>query len=295
MPGFSQETMEEAFGALMVPLRAEGPAGIPPSVRFGLESARLGLEAARLGKSLPAALSPIASDRLPLNALIGPADPEERADELREAGYVAVKIKVGGSPEAAAERVHRMAGALGAGVALRLDANRSWSYPEAVRFVRGLGALTMEYLEEPLSNPGEMERLAGETGAPLALDETLVGARPDVLDRYPFVRAIVLKPTLLGGALETTVWMREALRRGMTPVISAAYESGVGMLTLAALGLVNPAGPVAAGLDTHRRLGADVLKPRPDFSRPFLDAEGLFAPPYELDIRNLYAETWSLP
>ena len=91
--------------------------------------------------------------------------------------------------------------------------------------------------------------------------------------------AAVLKPTLLGGVGATIRRAAEARSVGVRPVLSAAFESGVGLRGVAALAAATGAEP--AGLDTYRWLAADVLGPLP-FDRPRVDVVGLFARPPEV-------------
>jgi o-succinylbenzoate synthase len=54
----------------------------------------------------------------------------------------------------------------------------------------------------------------------------------------------------------------------MTPVVSSAYESGVGTAALVALAAGIGDRPVPAGLDTYRQLAMDVLVAPLDLSAP---------------------------
>ena len=168
---------------------------------------------------------------------------------MRDEGYRTVKLKVGGRTVAGDLRLVRELGEmLGDSISLRLDANRAWGYEEAAEFVRA--APRFEYVEEPLSDPARLPHLAGEFSVPVALDESLVGMEPEELGEHRYARAVVLKPTLLGGISRTLRTAERALRLGMKPVISSAYESGVGTAALVALAAGIGEHPVAAGLDT---------------------------------------------
>jgi O-succinylbenzoate synthase len=63
----------------------------------------------------------------------------------------------------------------------------------------------------------------------------------------------------------------QALRLGMTPVVSAAYESGVGTAALVALAAGVGEHPVPAGLDTYRALAGDVLEAPLGLPAPSVD------------------------
>jgi O-succinylbenzoate synthase len=229
-----------------------------PSVRFGVELAVWNLRAASSGGSLPRLLA--GRPRVPVNGLLSGSRDEvlQEARHMKDAGYETVKLKVGAKAAAEDARlVSRLVEELGTSVSLRLDANRAWGYEQAAEFLGGVPHF--EYLEEPLANPGRLPQLVREFGVPVALDETLVGMGPGVLGEHRYARAVVLKPTLLGGISNTLRIAERALDLGMRPVVSSSYESGVGTAALVALASGIGERPVPAGLDTYRRLAEDVL------------------------------------
>jgi o-succinylbenzoate synthase len=289
LPGFSREDMAEAARQLVavahhmeggvLPVRlweccpvwwrqhfGQLPA---PSVRFGIELAAAACAAARYGATLAGVLAENSADEVPLAGLLTgtPNQVLAEADRLAALGYQAAKLKVGGARVEEdvylTGQVHRR---LGTGVSLRLDANRAWSFHEAVTFVHGCGPHALAYLEEPLCDPIRLREFCSTTGARVALDETLTDLASADLASFNFVAAVVLKPTLLSLA-EALRLARQARRRGIEAVISAAFESGVAMRGLIALAAAATPG-VAAGLDTYRRLAGDVLIARLPLERP---------------------------
>jgi O-succinylbenzoate synthase len=303
LPGFSHETLRDvherldeigkALAGRAFEPRAVLPggslastldsAGIPASARFALDLALADLAAQDIERTLPQALHPDPDVALPLNGLVMGAGEGavESARRLAEAGYAAVKLKVGRQPVAEdAALVHAVRDALPEAVALRLDANRAWSWDEAVGFATAVEGLGLDYVEEPLREPERMPALWHDTGLPLALDETLQVAGGEASIRG-WAEAAVLKPTLLGGLGRTLALAAAARAVGVRPVLSAAFESGVGLRGVAALAAATGAEP--AGLDTYRWLGADVLPPLP-FSRPTVDVPGLFASPLTVSV-----------
>ena len=287
LPGFSPESLPEAalglrkLAASMVGRKVTGGwigadgdlarmlertgALLAPSARFGLELAVWNLYAAARGATLPAAISQRPRDVVPTNGLLAGSFAEalEGARRMRDAGYEAAKLKVGGRPVVEdVALVGAIKEALGAGISLRLDANRAWSLDEAREFARGVEGLRIEYLEEPLADPAGLEGFARASGIPVALDESTVGMEPEALSKHRYASAVVLKPTLLGGLSRALGLANRALSLGMRPVVSSAYEAGVGTAALVALAAGIGDGPVPAGLDTYRRLAGDVVDPR---------------------------------
>lgn len=300
LPGFSRESLDEAgyrlhelalsFVGSMPPVgqhplpddplsRELDDREVSPSVRFGFELAAWNLYTASQGKALPEVFSERPGTMVSLNGLL--AEPGERvleeAHRMRDAGYAAVKLKVGSRGiREDEELVGAVAEVLGDSVALRLDANRAWRFEEAVDFCRAASGLRYEYLEEPLAEPAGLPRLAKEYGVPVALDESLVGMEPEDLRGHRYAQAVILKPTLLGGISRTLRLAREAERIGILPVISSAYETGVGTSALISLAAGIGCGEISAGLDTYRRLAADVYERSLDLTTPRIDVRRVF-------------------
>ena len=148
---------------------------------------------------------------------------------------------------------------------LRLDPNRSWAFEETLRIAESLRDFPIEYFEEPLADAHCLPELIARSACPIALDETLREISPADLSLFQGAAALVLKPTLMGGFEHCQEFAREGERLGMTSVVSAAYESGVGIHALGRFAASLPR-ISAAGLDTYSRLESDVLSSRLDLS-----------------------------
>jgi o-succinylbenzoate synthase len=146
----------------------------------------------------------------------------------------------------------------------RLDSNRAWTLDETLRLAGEVGGFPIEYFEEPLADPLELPRLIDESEVPVALDETLREVSPADLATFEGAAALVLKPTLFGGFGICREYAEAGAALGMRSVVSAAFESGVGIHALgrfaASLETLS-----AAGLDTYSRLEGDVLRHRLEF------------------------------
>ena len=284
LPGFSQESHEDArenaeellpkWAGVELPasLDALEPIenllqGAFPSVRFAFESACLHLMAAAAGLPLSKLLASGAASTISINALLA-GSPHELAIQAvyaRDSGYRTAKIKVGrGTVDEDVARVKKVWEVTGPSVAIRLDANRAWSLDQCRQFAGQLDGLPVEYVEEPLARPVDLASFHAVTGLPLGLDETVDDTPVSVWESYAGVAALVLKPTLLG-LFRTLRLGRRAAERGIKPVISASFESGVGLATLVQLAAALCGPDTAAGLDTYRWLHADVLATRLPF------------------------------
>ena len=101
------------------------------------------------------------------------------------------------------------------------------------------------------------------------------------------MRAVVLKPTLLGGLYRTLRFAEEAKALGIKAVISSSYESGVGTGALVALAAAVGDEPV--GLDTYRRLAEDVIEVPLDLPAPFMDVRRATEAARRVDPRKIEA------
>ena len=99
---------------------------------------------------------------------------------------------------------------------------------------------------------------------PVALDESIAEGlyQEDFLQNKTWARAVVLKPTLLGGTRTAEDWAAEAIECGLKPVVSSCFESGVGLIALAHLAATITEEDIPAGLDTYDWLAEDILERR---------------------------------
>ncbi len=306
LPGFSVESQSEAASQLrrlagsMVGREVKedwvDPYGefgreldrVAPSVRFGFELAVWNLYATSSGITLPEVVTPFPRAVVPVNGLLAgsPAEVLVEARRKSDAGYRSIKLKIGTRTVAEDVALVRALGeGLGEDISLRLDANRLWDYEEAAEFVRGTAGVRFEYVEEPLADPARLPDFVREFGVPVALDESMVGMEPEKLEA--FAVAFVLKPTLLGGISRTLRAAGRAHRLGVTPVISSAYESGVGTAALVALAAGIGDRPVAAGLDTYRMMAEDVLETPLNLPAPSVGVRETEDASRTIDVRNL--------
>lgn len=153
--------------------------GVPPAAACALDGALLDLEARERGTAVAALFGAEPSATVAVGALVGGPTAEAAGDEAAAAvagGFGTVKLKVGAA--ALADDVARVAAVrarVGAGVRLRLDANRAWTIGEASRALAAFEPYGVEYVEEPLRefDPMAFAALAGATPVPLAVDESL--------------------------------------------------------------------------------------------------------------------------
>lgn len=251
------------------------------SLRFGLEQALIGLTAKIEARNPARLFAPDWNAPIRLAGLVTEiGEPAvSRAAELADRGYNALKIKVGRlAVRDEVDTVLAIRSHVGPRIALRLDANRAWTLDQALEFVKAIARTRPEFVEEPLADPDEARELQAKTGVPIALDESLLQIDPVEVEKWSFASHLVLKPTLLGGIESSEAFVTAGSRLGMTPVVSAAYESGIGISVLACLaGRWCPDGP-AAGLDTYSRLETDILERKLPLGPAISSADLVFEP-----------------
>jgi O-succinylbenzoate synthase len=242
LKNFSDESFEQAKAELLEELphllyEQWHPEYLSPSVHFGIESAILDL-------TLPTVSMPI-----PINALIAGTPDEMRVQAQNLIGYEAVKIKVGHLQlEESIDLVEELLSMMPEGMKVRIDANQSWTYDDGMTFARSFTPDTFEYLEEPFKAFDDYVAFP----YPIALDETVRLAPSTSYLSLPHLRALIIKPTLMGGCTKLVPLLREAKQKDVDFILSSSYESelGIGLLAKVASRLQLP--PVPMGLDTYR-------------------------------------------
>lgn len=251
LPGWSRESLDDVRSFLA---RGGGFDKAPASLRCAWEA-------------LHADWAPTVN-KVPLSALLVGTEQEILAGASRayREGCRCLKIKTSGVE---LDRLPVLLGKISREVdgacKFRLDPNRSWSFDETLRLADKLERLPVEYLEEPLAKASDLPDVISRCACPIALDETLREIPPEGLGRYQGAAALVLKPTLMGGFERCLEFAGEGARLGMVPVVSAAFESGVGIHALGRFA-ASLAPISAAGLDTYSRMEFDVLSERLDLS-----------------------------
>ena len=311
LPGYAGETPGHAAAALLAWLGAaeagrtieSGFSGSPvefadlrlehsPAARAAVVSAVLDLAGHRGGVAIRDLLwdgSPVmsasaagsasgiaANGSVPLNALVPLTDADTAVQSAVTAdrrGIRTIKAKLGSGQrfDIDLEVLRAVRDAVGPSIAIRLDANGSWSVPEARRNLDRLAELEPEYIEEPV--PGsEMLELAG-AAVPLAADESM--QEPELAARLldsDAVSVFVLKPSLLGGLERCMELAVRAATGGTRSVVTHSFEGPVGPGAACELGraiAIATAGvsgeqTTAVGLDRHPGLEAwsDVTVPQ---------------------------------
>lgn len=213
-----------------------------PSIRFGLETAILdwlnGGEKRILKNDFFDAQKPI-----PINGLIWMGDREfmlEQIDQKLSEGFNCIKMKIGAIDFAQEIELLRYIRCRFSPkqITLRVDANGAFLPNEALEKLERLAEFSIQSIEQPIpaGNWAEMKKLCEITPLPIALDEELIGVpgKEQLLDEIR-PQHIILKPTLIGGILETQAWIQLAEERNIGWWMTSALESNIGLNAISQL------------------------------------------------------------
>jgi len=289
LPGFHSETPDQAeqqifsllndlkceyrnkpdkdFNLLPIKLKTKP---LFPSVQFGIEMAIWDL------------MSPTNQhhDKVKVNGLLSGSTDEMMASakKLLNEGYDALKLKVGREDiDSEISFIHQLRKSFGTQFQLRLDANQEWKYDETVYFAKNVADIQIEYIEEPLKDFLRLEELHKQTKLPFAIDESF----PELKDLPCHTKALIIKPSFVGGISKTCELIYLTLSMGIQPIITSAFESGLGLRTLTKLASLIPVDS-AMGLDTFRWFKEDLIEPSFKAKNGYVDASS-FNNKYEMN------------
>lgn len=241
--GLSAEDTPDFAQKLAGYCRAGDISDAPSSVRFGFETAGAALNSCSQERLFDTPWSR-GEKGIRINGLIWMGDRRTMARRIREkldGGFRCVKLKIGGidfADELALLRYIRSE--FGPGdIELRLDANGAFTPENAYDRLGYLSELAIHSIEQPIraGQPDAMAEVCAKSPIPVALDEELIGTRPDdgkraLLDRIkpPY---IILKPALCGGLREADRWIDIASEAGIGWWATSALESDLGLNAIA--------------------------------------------------------------
>lgn len=213
-----------------------------PSIRFGVETALLDLTQ---GGNKKIFKNSFYSDQkaISINGLIWMGTKDFMLSQIEEKlsqGFDCIKMKIGAidfDQELELLKVIRNRYS-SKEITLRVDANGAFAYDEALSKLEKLAALDLHSIEQPIKagQLSEMHELCKNTPLPIALDEELIGVKDKamLLDQIK-PQYIILKPTLVGGILETKDWVKCAEERKIGWWMTSALESNIGLNAIAQL------------------------------------------------------------
>ena len=188
-----------------------------PSIRFCLETALLDFLNGGRKRILPNTFFDEGRP-IPINGLIWMGTKEFMLQQINQKlgeGFACLKLKIGAidfDQELEILRYIREQ-EVAKDLVLRVDANGAFSIQEAMGKLERLQEFGLHSIEQPITVDQwkAMRELAVKSPIPIALDEELIGkpAKEEVLNSIQ-PQYLILKPSLLGGILETREWIQLA-------------------------------------------------------------------------------------
>jgi L-alanine-DL-glutamate epimerase-like enolase superfamily enzyme len=181
-----------------------------------------------------------------------PAAMAEAARDVVRQGFRTVKVKVGESPEKDIARLAAIREAVGADIALRIDANQGWTPAEAVRSLRGVEKYNIQACEQPVPH-WDMEGLRyvrDHSSIPVMADES-VHSPHDAIEavRKEAVDLINIKLMKTGGILNAVRVAQISAAAGIQCMLGCMNETSLA-LTAAAHVIASQKNLIYADLDS---------------------------------------------
>ncbi len=213
-----------------------------PSIRFGLETGLLDLTNGGSKRILVNAFFDQGTP-IPINGLIWMGTKEfmfQQINQKLEEGFSCLKMKIGAIDfDQELELLQFVREQMDVGqLTLRVDANGAFSVREGLSKLEQLQAFGLHSIEQPI-RVGQweaMQELVQQSPIPIALDEELIG-RSNKEEVLNFIQPqyIILKPSLLGGILETREWIGLAEEMEIGWWMTSALESSIGLNAISQL------------------------------------------------------------
>ncbi len=226
-----------------------------PSVEFALECALQNLSD---NTKRPRQKTPNSNHTtvlaVPLSGLLQGNSREiiNEAHRLQNLGVTSFKLKLSNNHQQDIQLLHKLDRSLKPGIGLRLDANQRLNFSEAVTLISRSPRHRIDYIEEPFRNLQIAEKLFQATQTPYALDESLSKISYNVLPKLKGLKALILKPTLLGGSKNLRHWVTWGNKLKLQIIFSACFESSLGLNRIIGYILKLLKQPVPQGLDTYK-------------------------------------------
>lgn len=170
-------------------------------------------------------------------------EPEKMAEDavkIKNAGYPAIKVKLGQAKKKDIKRVKTIRDAVGFDIPLRIDANQGWKVKTAVEILNALDAYSIEYCEEPIArwNYMRLRKIKQNSPIPIMADESCSNHHDaEKLIRMKACDLINIKLGKAGGLLNAFKIVKLAEKAGIQLQVGAFMESRLAMTASAHLAL----------------------------------------------------------
>ena len=249
----------------------------------GIEIALLDIKGKALGVPVAELLGGFCRRQAPVVGYLFIDEPEANARKAAafvDAGYTELKLKVGRDFGQDHDTIAAIRDEVGTGVKIRIDANMMWSVPAAIKWIRGLEHLDLQYVEQPVPDfdVQGLAQVRRSVGVPIAADEGCTDIRSALeLIKADACDVFVVYPSEAGGLTRARQIAALADAAGKWCAIGSWAE--LGPATMANAHLVASSSNFPFASDTHYPLQEfDVLTEPVEMSNGFIevsDAPGL--------------------
>ena len=181
--------------------------------------------------------------------------------KIKNAGYPAIKVKLGESKKKDVERIRMIREAVGDDIPLRIDANQGWSVKEAIETLKELDEYNIEHCEEPIAkwNFMRMRKVKKQSPISIMADESC----GDVHDAERLLKLKAcdmfnIKVGKAGGIFNAYEIVKLGDKAKMHMQVGAFLESRLGMTASAHLALCSD-NIVHCDFDTPLMFSEDIV------------------------------------
>ena len=235
--------------------------GIAAYAIAGVEMALLDLKGKLLGVPVAELLGGYCRERVPVIGYLFIDTPEAnavKAAEFVEAGHTELKLKVGRDLGQDYDTIAAIRDRVGSDVKIRIDANMNWSVPAAIKWIRALEPLDIQFVEQPVPDFDlrGMAEVRRAVSTPIAADEACTSLRSALeLIKADACDVFVVYPSEAGGLTRATQIAAVAAAAGKWCVIGSWAELGVATTANVHVAAASSNFPFAS--DTHYPLQQD--------------------------------------
>ena len=207
-----------------------------PALRFAFEQALFTLISKREKEFFLNLFETNYKNAIDINGIIGFGDLDEIIEKtnllLRE-GFKTIKLKCGRKNfEEDFKILKEVKNHLGNKINLRIDINGKWNFEDAKTNLTRLNDFNLEYAEQPVNNNKELVELSKIVKIKIAADESVKSLKDAKHLLEAGIRFLVIKPTVVGGILNTIKIIAEAVENNANIIISSSFESNIGKSVL---------------------------------------------------------------
>jgi L-Ala-D/L-Glu epimerase len=172
-------------------------------------------------------------------------DPQKMAQDaiaIRDAGFPAIKVKLGSDGDTDIARVRAIRAAVGDAIPIRLDANQGWDPEAAIRVLQALGGMNIEHCEEPIARwrYEELPRIRQASPIPIMADEScFFNYDAERLIRLGACQRVNMKLGKSGGLHEAGRVLKTVTEAGLEAQMGGFVESRIGFTAAAHLALAH--------------------------------------------------------